>query len=64
MVEFPAVIEGLDQDPWGNTRVGLQVAGEVDRQEFGLSWNQALESGGVLVGKKVKLLLDLSAVKS
>ena len=63
-VEFHAVIQGADKDPWGNTRVGLEVAGEIDREEFGLAWNQALESGGVLVGKKVKLLLDLSAVKA
>jgi polyisoprenoid-binding protein YceI len=62
-VEFHAVIQGVDQDPWGNTRVGLEVAGEIDREEFGLTWNHALESGGVLVGKKVKILLDLSAVK-
>ncbi len=62
-VEFEAVTEGVDQDPWGNTRVGLAVVGEIDREQFGLTWNQALESGGVLVSKKVKLLLDLSAVK-
>lgn len=63
-VEFHAVTQGVDQDPWGNTRVGLEVAGELSREDFGLSWNQALESGGVLVGKKVKILLDLSAVKA
>ncbi len=63
-VEFHAVTQGVDEDPWGNTRVGLEVAGEIDREEFGLTWNQALESGGVLVGKKVKILLDLSAVKT
>ncbi len=63
-VEFHAVTQGVEQDPWGNTRVGLEVAGEINRDEFGLSWNQALESGGVLVGKKVKVLLDLSAVKT
>ena len=63
-VELHAVAQGVEQDPWGNTRVGLEVTGEIDREEFGLTWNQALESGGVLVGKKVKLLLDLSAVKA
>ena len=62
-VEFHAVTQGVDQDPWGNTRAGLEVTGELNREEFGLTWNQALESGGVLVGKKVKILLDLSAVK-
>lgn len=63
-VEFHAVSQGVDQDPWGNTRAGLEVTGELNREEFGLNWNQALESGGVLVGKKVKILLDLSAVKA
>ncbi len=63
-VELHALAQGVEQDPWGNTRVGLEVTGEIDREEFGLTWNQALESGGVLVGKKVKLLLDLSAVRA
>jgi polyisoprenoid-binding protein YceI len=63
-VELHAVIQGVDQDPWGNTRVGLEVTGQIDREEFGLTWNRALESGGVLVGKEVKILLDLSAVKA
>ena len=63
-VELHAVIHGVEQDPWGNTRVGLEVTGELNREDFGLTWNQALESGSVLVGKKVKVLLDLSAVKA
>jgi polyisoprenoid-binding protein YceI len=62
-VELHAITQGVDQDPWGNTRIGLEVAGEINREEFGLTWNKALESGGVLVGRKVKILLDLSAVK-
>jgi polyisoprenoid-binding protein YceI len=63
-VELHAVTQGVDQDPWGNTRIGLEVTGQIDREAFGLTWNQALESGGVLVGKKVKVLLDLSAVEA
>ena len=63
-VVFEGVTQGVDQDPWGNTRVGLEVVGQIERSDFGLSWNQALESGGVLVGKKVKILLDLSTVKA
>jgi polyisoprenoid-binding protein YceI len=63
-VVFEGVTQGVDQDPWGNTRVGLEVVGQIVRSDFGLNWNQALESGGVLVGKKVKILLDLSAVKA
>ena len=63
-IVLDAVTQGSDVDPWGNTRVGLEVVGQIDRTEFGLTWNQALESGGVLVGRKVKILLDISAVKS
>jgi polyisoprenoid-binding protein YceI len=63
-VVFEGVTQGVDQDPWGNTRVGLEVVGQIERSDFGLNWNQALESGGVLVGKKVKILLDLSLVKA
>ncbi len=50
---------GPAKDPWGNLRVGFSVQGELDREDFGLTWNQALETGGVLVGKKVKI--DLNA---
>jgi polyisoprenoid-binding protein YceI len=63
-IVFEGVTQGVDQDPWGNTRIGLEVVGQIERSDFGLNWNQALESGGVLVGKKVKILLDLSAVKA
>ncbi len=63
-IELHAVTHGVERDPWGKTRIGLEVAGEINREDFGLTWNQVLESGGVLVGKKVKILLDLSAVKA
>jgi polyisoprenoid-binding protein YceI len=63
-VVFEGVTQGVDQDPWGNTRVGLEIVGQIERSEFGLNYNQALESGGVLIGKKVKILLDLSTVKA
>lgn len=63
-ITLEAVTQGADQDPWGNSRVGLEAVGQIDRTEYGLNWNQALESGGVLVGKKVKILLDVSAVKA
>ena len=63
-VALDAVAEGRAMDPWGNERVGFSARTTINRQDFGLNWNQALESGGVLVGKKVKLLLDISAVKA
>ncbi|MFM7596895.1 MAG: YceI family protein [Actinomycetota bacterium] len=54
---------GVNQDPWGNTRIGFEGKAEISRKEFGLVWNVALETGGVLVGDTVKLELDIEAVK-
>jgi polyisoprenoid-binding protein YceI len=62
-IELEAELQGSDVDPWGNTRVGLEVTAQLLREDYGLTWNQALESGGVLVGKKVKIALDISAVQ-
>lgn len=56
-------IQGYEQDPWGNERVGLEVTGELSRGDWGMTFNQALGSGNVLVSDRVKLLLDISAVK-
>jgi len=55
--------EGAGKDPWGGSRVGFTARGELDREEFGLTWNQALETGGVLVGKKVEIELEVEAVR-
>ena len=57
-VEF----EGSEQDPWGNGRIAFSASTEINREDFGITWNQALESGGVLVGKQVKISIDLEAV--
>jgi len=57
-VEF----EGAGQDPWGNGRIGFTATTEIDREAFGITWNQALETGGVLVGKQVKITIDAQAV--
>ena len=54
---------GTSQDPWGNTRIGFEGKAEISRKEFGLVWNVALETGGVLVGDTVKLEMDVEAVK-
>jgi len=65
-VTRPVVLEtevvGLQTDPWGNERVGFHASTEVNREDFGLTWNAALETGGVLVGKTVKIELDVEAV--
>ena len=56
-------LAGTSQDPWGNTRIGFEGKAEISRKEFGLTWNAALETGGVMVGDTVKLALDVEAVK-
>jgi polyisoprenoid-binding protein YceI len=61
-VELAATAEGRGKDPWGNERAGFSATTKVDRREFGLVWNQALETGGVAVGHEVKVSLDLEVV--
>jgi polyisoprenoid-binding protein YceI len=56
-------VEGVATDPWGGTRAGFSATTEVDREQFGLTWNQALESGGWLVGKRVRIELSCEAIK-
>jgi polyisoprenoid-binding protein YceI len=55
---------GRGKDPWGTERVGFSAKGAFDRKEFGLKWNQALETGGVLVSDRVELELELQAVRA
>jgi polyisoprenoid-binding protein YceI len=64
-VAVPLVVsfEGGAVDPWGNARIGFEAHAELDREAFGLTWNQALETGGVLVGKVVKIDIEAEAVK-
>lgn len=52
------------KDPWGNTRVGLSATTKINRKDFGLTWNAALETGGILVGDDVTLTLDVEFVKA
>lgn len=56
-------VNGVDEDPWGNQRVGIELSGSLSRADYGMKFNQALGSGNMLVGDKVKLLIDISAVK-
>jgi polyisoprenoid-binding protein YceI len=62
-VTLTAVVLGTETDPWGNDRVGIEVTGQVKRGDWNMSFNQALGSGNLLVGEKVTLGLDISAVK-
>lgn len=63
-VELDLEFEGVSPDPWGGTRAGLTASTQVNRKDWGLEWNVALETGGVLVGDKVTLELEVQLVKS
>jgi polyisoprenoid-binding protein YceI len=63
-VEFDATVEGTAIDPWGVERVGISVRGTINRTDFGLTWQQKLASGGLLVGEDVQILVDVSAVRA
>jgi len=55
---------GRGKDPWGNERIGFVAKTSLDRRDFGLTWNQVLEAGGILVGDRVEIELDVQAVKA
>ena len=63
-ITLSAEVLGTETDPWGNERVGLEALGELNRKDYGLTWNQVLGSGNVLVSDKVKLVIEVSAVKA
>jgi len=55
--------EGRTRDPWGNERVGVSATAKLNRADFNLTWNQALETGGVVVGDEVKLSIDAELIR-
>jgi polyisoprenoid-binding protein YceI len=63
-VTFDLDFGGVSADPWGGTRAGFEATAEINRKDFGLSWNVAVEGGGVLVGEKVKITLDVQLVQT
>lgn len=52
------------KDPWGNTRIGLSATTKINRKDFGLTWNAALETGGILVGEDVQITLDVQFIRA
>ncbi|MCY1527432.1 hypothetical protein D9M68_625000 [compost metagenome] len=54
---------GIATDPWGNTKAGFTISGKINRVDFGLTWNAALETGGVMVSEEVRILGELQFVK-
>jgi polyisoprenoid-binding protein YceI len=63
-VEMEATVDGAAQDPWGVERVGISVRGTINRTEYGLTWQQRLSAGGMLVGEDVAIEIDVSAVRT
>jgi polyisoprenoid-binding protein YceI len=62
-VTLDAEFAGTGKDPWGNERAGFSAKASLDRRDYGLVWNAALETGGVLVGEKIEISIELEAVK-
>jgi polyisoprenoid-binding protein YceI len=62
-VKLDVDFNGINVDPWGNTKAGFSFEGKINRKDFGLNWNAALEAGGVMVSEEVKLAGDLQFVK-
>ncbi len=58
-ITFEAAFEGIGKNPWGVDVAAFEAEGKISRKEFGLTWNQALEAGGVLVGDDIKITIDL-----
>jgi polyisoprenoid-binding protein YceI len=54
---------GIATDPWGNIKAGLQLNGKINRKDFGLTWNAAIEAGGVLVGEEIKIAANIELLK-
>jgi polyisoprenoid-binding protein YceI len=63
-VELDVAYEGLGTNPWGKEVVGFSATTEINRKEYGLTWNVALEAGGLLVGEQVKIHLEVQATRA
>lgn len=62
-ITLDVTFEGEGKDPWGGERAGFTANGKIDRRDFGLTWNQALETGGVLVANEIKISVEVQATK-
>jgi polyisoprenoid-binding protein YceI len=63
-ITIPFTYEGAARDPYGNLRVGFEGSATINRSDYGITWNAALETGGVLVSDKIVLEFDVSAIKN
>jgi polyisoprenoid-binding protein YceI len=62
-ITLDVTFEGETKDPWGGERAGFSAKGKIDRRDFGLTWNQVLEAGGVAVGNEIKISVEVEAIK-
>ena len=63
-VTFEVEFNGVQSDPWGNTKAGFEAKADIKRADWGLTWNAAIEGGGVLVSDKIKIVLDVQLAKA
>ena len=63
VVEFELEFLGSATDPWGNEKAGFSATTEINRKDYGLNWNKALETGGLVVGEDVKIILEIQGTK-
>ena len=61
-VELEAEYAGMVLDPWGNTRIGFEAEGEINRKDFGVTWSKTMDGGGLVVGDDVEIELEIEAV--
>ncbi|CUQ66629.1 YceI family protein [Candidatus Nitrospira inopinata] len=62
-VVLVGTFNGVSQDPWGNLRAGFSAEGKLNRKDFGMVWNKALDSGGLVVGDEVQIRLEIECIK-
>jgi polyisoprenoid-binding protein YceI len=62
-IKLAAEFGGLMKDPWGNIKAGFNITGKINRKDFGLTWNAALETGGVLVSNEVRIIAEVQLIK-
>jgi polyisoprenoid-binding protein YceI len=62
-ITLDATNEGSGKDPWGGDRIGFSAKTKIDRRDFGLTYNQAIEAGGVVIGHEVKISIEIEAIK-
>ena len=63
-VTLDAQYEGTGKDPWGGTRAGFRASAKIDRRDWNLTWNQALETGGILVANDIRIEIEVQAVQA